>query len=162
MKKTWSNANIFWWNILDWSGRRHHYLWLGFSKNEHLLHSKPAVNFAPGRQVAPKRKMVLAGWTEQETAFGTWIWRNAHPEACHFSITWGKMAVDGEQQQAHRAGIHKQKNKQHKHGKHRTKGEIERENKGAWLAGLEGNDMTAPHLFMETAVRSRHVLPNHL
>ncbi|XP_023660690.1 pre-rRNA-processing protein TSR1 homolog [Paramormyrops kingsleyae] len=40
------------------------------------------------------------------------------------------MAVDGEQQQAHRAGIYKQKNKQHKHGKHRTKGEIERENKG--------------------------------
>lgn len=35
-----------------------------------------------------------------------------------------------EQQQAHRAGIYKQKNKQHKHGKHRTKGEIGRENKG--------------------------------
>uniref|UniRef100_A0A8C6S5W0 Pre-rRNA-processing protein TSR1 homolog n=1 Tax=Neogobius melanostomus TaxID=47308 RepID=A0A8C6S5W0_9GOBI len=30
----------------------------------------------------------------------------------------------------HRAGIYKQKNKGHKHGKHRTKGEIERENKG--------------------------------
>ncbi|XP_069040403.1 pre-rRNA-processing protein TSR1 homolog [Lepisosteus oculatus] len=40
------------------------------------------------------------------------------------------MAAAGEQQQAHRAGIYKQKNKQHKHGKHRTKGEIERENKG--------------------------------
>uniref|UniRef100_A0AAR2M2D8 Pre-rRNA-processing protein TSR1 homolog n=1 Tax=Pygocentrus nattereri TaxID=42514 RepID=A0AAR2M2D8_PYGNA len=35
-----------------------------------------------------------------------------------------------QQQQAHRPGIYKQKNKQHKHGKHRTKGEIERENKG--------------------------------
>ncbi|KAJ8280793.1 hypothetical protein GJAV_G00059030 [Gymnothorax javanicus] len=40
------------------------------------------------------------------------------------------MAADGEQQRVHRAGIYKQKNKQHKHGKHRTKGEIERENKG--------------------------------
>ncbi|XP_061072091.1 pre-rRNA-processing protein TSR1 homolog [Conger conger] len=40
------------------------------------------------------------------------------------------MAGDGEQQRAHRAGIYKRKNKQHKHGKHRTKGEIERENKG--------------------------------
>ncbi|XP_066534389.1 pre-rRNA-processing protein TSR1 homolog [Hoplias malabaricus] len=35
-----------------------------------------------------------------------------------------------QQQQAHRPGVYKQKNKQHKHGKHRTKGEIERENKG--------------------------------
>ncbi|RVE64959.1 hypothetical protein OJAV_G00131370 [Oryzias javanicus] len=41
-----------------------------------------------------------------------------------------KMAADGEKQQGHRAGIFKQKNKVHKHGKHRTKGEIERENKG--------------------------------
>ncbi|KAG9265207.1 hypothetical protein AMEX_G21577 [Astyanax mexicanus] len=41
------------------------------------------------------------------------------------------MAAGGEQQQqAHRPGLYKQKNKQHKHGKHRTKGEIERENKG--------------------------------
>lgn len=40
------------------------------------------------------------------------------------------MAAGKEQQQAHRPGIYKQKNKQHKHGKHRTKGEIERENKG--------------------------------
>ncbi|XP_030632800.1 pre-rRNA-processing protein TSR1 homolog isoform X2 [Chanos chanos] len=40
------------------------------------------------------------------------------------------MAAGGEQQQAHRAGIYKQKNKLHKHGKHRTKGEIGRENKG--------------------------------
>ncbi|XP_035241528.1 pre-rRNA-processing protein TSR1 homolog [Anguilla anguilla] len=40
------------------------------------------------------------------------------------------MAGDGEQQRTHRAGIYKQKNKLHKHGKHRTKGEIERENKG--------------------------------
>ncbi|XP_018603702.2 pre-rRNA-processing protein TSR1 homolog [Scleropages formosus] len=40
------------------------------------------------------------------------------------------MAAGGEQQQGHRPGIYKQKNKQHKHGKHRTKGEIERENKG--------------------------------
>ncbi|KAJ8391428.1 hypothetical protein AAFF_G00089020 [Aldrovandia affinis] len=40
------------------------------------------------------------------------------------------MAGGGEQQQAHRAGVYKQKNKGHKHGKHRTKGEIERENKG--------------------------------
>uniref|UniRef100_A0A672HA17 Pre-rRNA-processing protein TSR1 homolog n=1 Tax=Salarias fasciatus TaxID=181472 RepID=A0A672HA17_SALFA len=40
------------------------------------------------------------------------------------------MAADGEKQQGHRAGIYKQKNKEHKHGKHRTKGEIERENKG--------------------------------
>ncbi|CAG08922.1 unnamed protein product, partial [Tetraodon nigroviridis] len=30
----------------------------------------------------------------------------------------------------HRSGVYKQKNKVHKHGKHRTKGEIERENKG--------------------------------
>lgn len=36
----------------------------------------------------------------------------------------------GEEQQAHRAGVYKQNNKQHKHGKHRTKGEIGRENKG--------------------------------
>ncbi|XP_074534821.1 pre-rRNA-processing protein TSR1 homolog [Halichoeres trimaculatus] len=41
-----------------------------------------------------------------------------------------KMAANGEKQQGHRAGIYKQKNKVHKHGKHRTKGEIERENKG--------------------------------
>lgn len=41
-----------------------------------------------------------------------------------------KMAANGEKQQGHRAGIYKQKNKGHKHGKHRTKGEIERENKG--------------------------------
>ncbi|MCJ8740097.1 hypothetical protein PDJAM_G00054920 [Pangasius djambal] len=40
------------------------------------------------------------------------------------------MAAGKEQQQAHRPGIYKQKNKQHKHGKHRTKGEIGRENKG--------------------------------
>ncbi|XP_028817780.1 pre-rRNA-processing protein TSR1 homolog [Denticeps clupeoides] len=40
------------------------------------------------------------------------------------------MAAGGEQQQAHRAGLYKQKNKTHKHGKHRTKGEVERENKG--------------------------------
>lgn len=40
------------------------------------------------------------------------------------------MAAGKEQQQAHRPGIYKQKNKQHKHGKHRTKGEVERENKG--------------------------------
>uniref|UniRef100_H3BX07 Pre-rRNA-processing protein TSR1 homolog n=1 Tax=Tetraodon nigroviridis TaxID=99883 RepID=H3BX07_TETNG len=33
-------------------------------------------------------------------------------------------------QQGHRSGVYKQKNKVHKHGKHRTKGEIERENKG--------------------------------
>ncbi|XP_041652748.1 pre-rRNA-processing protein TSR1 homolog [Cheilinus undulatus] len=41
-----------------------------------------------------------------------------------------KMAANEEKQQAHRPGIYKQKNKGHKHGKHRTKGEIERENKG--------------------------------
>uniref|UniRef100_A0A3P9HZ10 Pre-rRNA-processing protein TSR1 homolog n=1 Tax=Oryzias latipes TaxID=8090 RepID=A0A3P9HZ10_ORYLA len=41
-----------------------------------------------------------------------------------------KMAADGEKQQGHRPGIYKQKNKVHKHGKHRTKGDIERENKG--------------------------------
>ncbi|XP_062328893.1 pre-rRNA-processing protein TSR1 homolog isoform X1 [Osmerus eperlanus] len=41
-----------------------------------------------------------------------------------------KMAAGEEQQQGHRAGVFKQKNKVHKHGKHRTKGEIERENKG--------------------------------
>lgn len=40
------------------------------------------------------------------------------------------MAAGKEQQQAHRPGVYKQKNKQHKHGKHRTKGEIGRENKG--------------------------------
>uniref|UniRef100_A0A672SXQ9 Pre-rRNA-processing protein TSR1 homolog n=1 Tax=Sinocyclocheilus grahami TaxID=75366 RepID=A0A672SXQ9_SINGR len=40
------------------------------------------------------------------------------------------MAAGGEQEQAHRPGAYKQKNKQHKHGKHRTKGEIGRENKG--------------------------------
>ncbi|XP_036392546.1 pre-rRNA-processing protein TSR1 homolog [Megalops cyprinoides] len=40
------------------------------------------------------------------------------------------MAVGDEQQQAHRPGVYKQKNKQHKHGKHRTKGEIDRDNKG--------------------------------
>uniref|UniRef100_A0A8C1SZP5 TSR1 ribosome maturation factor n=1 Tax=Cyprinus carpio TaxID=7962 RepID=A0A8C1SZP5_CYPCA len=40
------------------------------------------------------------------------------------------MAAGGEQQQAHRPGAYKQKNKLHKHGKHRTKGEIGRENKG--------------------------------
>ncbi|KAF5892628.1 pre-rRNA-processing protein TSR1, partial [Clarias magur] len=41
------------------------------------------------------------------------------------------MAAGKEQQQAHRPGVYKQKNKHHKHGKHRTKGEIGRENKGA-------------------------------
>ncbi|KAL2096110.1 hypothetical protein ACEWY4_008258 [Coilia grayii] len=40
------------------------------------------------------------------------------------------MAPSGDQQQAHRPGGFKQKNKSHKHGKHRTKGEIGRENKG--------------------------------
>nr|XP_055052600.1 pre-rRNA-processing protein TSR1 homolog [Misgurnus anguillicaudatus] len=40
------------------------------------------------------------------------------------------MAAGGDQQQAHRPGSYKQKNKLHKHGKHRTKGEIGRENKG--------------------------------
>lgn len=40
------------------------------------------------------------------------------------------MAAADEQQQVHRPGAYKQKNKQHKHGKHRTKGEIGRENKG--------------------------------
>nr|XP_029535894.1 LOW QUALITY PROTEIN: pre-rRNA-processing protein TSR1 homolog [Oncorhynchus nerka] len=40
------------------------------------------------------------------------------------------MVSGAEQQQGHRAGVYKQKNKGHKHGKHRTKGEIERENKG--------------------------------
>ncbi|XP_013867928.1 pre-rRNA-processing protein TSR1 homolog [Austrofundulus limnaeus] len=35
-----------------------------------------------------------------------------------------------EKQQGHRAGLYKQKNKEHKHGKHRTKGEIEKESKG--------------------------------
>uniref|UniRef100_A0A1A8CPL8 Pre-rRNA-processing protein TSR1 homolog n=2 Tax=Nothobranchius kadleci TaxID=1051664 RepID=A0A1A8CPL8_NOTKA len=40
------------------------------------------------------------------------------------------MAANEEKQQGHRAGVYKQKNKEHKHGKHRTKGEIERENKG--------------------------------
>lgn len=40
------------------------------------------------------------------------------------------MAANGEKQQGHRPGVYKQKNKGHKHGKHRTKGEIERENKG--------------------------------
>ncbi|XP_061915793.1 pre-rRNA-processing protein TSR1 homolog isoform X1 [Entelurus aequoreus] len=41
-----------------------------------------------------------------------------------------KMAAEGEKQQGHRAGVYKQKNKGHKHGRHRTKGEIEREHKG--------------------------------
>ncbi|XP_073348241.1 pre-rRNA-processing protein TSR1 homolog [Pagrus major] len=41
-----------------------------------------------------------------------------------------KMAANGEKQQGHRPGIYKQKNKAHKNGRHRTKGEIERENKG--------------------------------
>ena len=41
-----------------------------------------------------------------------------------------KMAAGEEKQQTHRPGVFKQKNKGHKHGKHRTKGEIERENKG--------------------------------
>ncbi|XP_041918972.1 pre-rRNA-processing protein TSR1 homolog [Alosa sapidissima] len=40
------------------------------------------------------------------------------------------MAPSEDQQQAHRPGVFKQKNKTHKHGKHRTKGEIGRENKG--------------------------------
>lgn len=40
------------------------------------------------------------------------------------------MSANVEKQQGHRPGIYKQKNKVHKHGKHRTKGEIERENKG--------------------------------
>ncbi|XP_015238315.1 PREDICTED: pre-rRNA-processing protein TSR1 homolog isoform X1 [Cyprinodon variegatus] len=35
-----------------------------------------------------------------------------------------------EEKQGHKAGVYKQKNKGHKHGRHRTKGEIERENKG--------------------------------
>nr|XP_057936804.1 pre-rRNA-processing protein TSR1 homolog [Doryrhamphus excisus] len=41
-----------------------------------------------------------------------------------------KMVAQGEKQQGHRAGVYKQKNKGHKHGRHRTKGELERENKG--------------------------------
>ncbi|KAJ7995549.1 hypothetical protein DPEC_G00245750 [Dallia pectoralis] len=40
------------------------------------------------------------------------------------------MVSGSEPQQGHRAGAYKQKNKGHKHGKHRTKGEIERETKG--------------------------------
>jgi pre-rRNA-processing protein TSR1 len=43
------------------------------------------------------------------------------------------MVSGAEQQQGHRAGVYKQKNKGHKHGKHRTKGEIERENKGKFV-----------------------------
>lgn len=46
------------------------------------------------------------------------------------SSTWLKMAANVELQPGHRPGVYKQKNKVHKHGKHRTKGEIERENKG--------------------------------
>lgn len=41
-----------------------------------------------------------------------------------------KMAANGEKQQGHRPGIYKQKNKAHKNGRHRAKGEIERDNKG--------------------------------
>ncbi|XP_061538130.1 pre-rRNA-processing protein TSR1 homolog [Phycodurus eques] len=40
------------------------------------------------------------------------------------------MVAHGEKQQGHRPGVYKQKNKGHKHGRHRTKGEIARENKG--------------------------------
>uniref|UniRef100_A0A674A6B9 TSR1 ribosome maturation factor n=1 Tax=Salmo trutta TaxID=8032 RepID=A0A674A6B9_SALTR len=40
------------------------------------------------------------------------------------------MVSGGEQQQGHRARVFKQKNKEHKRGKHRTKGEVEQENKG--------------------------------
>ncbi|XP_061682493.1 pre-rRNA-processing protein TSR1 homolog [Syngnathoides biaculeatus] len=40
------------------------------------------------------------------------------------------MVAHGEKQQGHRSGVYKQKNKEHKHGRHRTKGEIERESKG--------------------------------
>lgn len=47
------------------------------------------------------------------------------------------MAANVEQQQGHRPGVYKQKNKVHKHGKHRTKGEIERENKGKVHLGLQ-------------------------
>lgn len=50
--------------------------------------------------------------------------------------TRGKMAPSEDQQQAHRPGAFKQKNKSHKHGKHRTKGEIGRENKGEIFAVL--------------------------
>uniref|UniRef100_A0A8C8INW4 Pre-rRNA-processing protein TSR1 homolog n=1 Tax=Oncorhynchus tshawytscha TaxID=74940 RepID=A0A8C8INW4_ONCTS len=42
------------------------------------------------------------------------------------------MVSGGEQQQGHRASVFKQKNKEHKRGKHRRKGEIERENKGTF------------------------------
>nr|XP_061797807.1 pre-rRNA-processing protein TSR1 homolog [Nerophis lumbriciformis] len=40
------------------------------------------------------------------------------------------MVAQTDKQQSHRPGVYKQKNKGHKHGRHRTKGEIERENKG--------------------------------
>lgn len=59
---------------------------------------------------------------------------NAEVTPLH-SPTWLKMAADMELQQGHRPGVYKQKNKVHKHGKHRTKGEIERENKGKAIQG---------------------------
>uniref|UniRef100_A0A8K9WMJ0 TSR1 ribosome maturation factor n=1 Tax=Oncorhynchus mykiss TaxID=8022 RepID=A0A8K9WMJ0_ONCMY len=46
------------------------------------------------------------------------------------------MVSGGEQQQGHIASVFKQKNKEHKRGKHRTKGEIERENKGTFSMTL--------------------------
>lgn len=68
----------------------------------------------------------MAGFSTSRSLVGAGIWR-------HLKLTcaaWEKMAAGKEQQQAHRPGIYKQENKQHKHGKHRTKGEIGRENKG--------------------------------
>ena len=41
------------------------------------------------------------------------------------------MAAD--KQQVHRPGVFKQQNKSHKHGKHRSKGSLERENRGIHL-----------------------------
>ena len=40
------------------------------------------------------------------------------------------MPMAADSQQTHRPGVFKQQNKAHKHGKHRSKGSLERETKG--------------------------------
>lgn len=46
------------------------------------------------------------------------------------TISYSKMAADSATQQRHRPGALKQQNKTHKHGKHKSKGQMDRDTKG--------------------------------
>ncbi len=76
------------------------------------------------------------------------------------------MAAGDDQQQAHRPGAYKQKNKQHKHGKHRTKGDIGRENKGMcdeFIKKAHAGTVTwAIPVWLDTCLKTRDVINDSL